>query len=151
MNIEAANCSAAIFCSESRLPTRYGTFLVRVYRAEDGTEPVALVSGEVRGQTNVLVRVHSACLTSEIFGSLKCDCQAQLEMALGEVQAQGGVVVYLHQEGRGIGLANKIKAYQLQEQGYDTIEANRLLGLPVDGRDYRAAAASGIRRCRNHA
>src|SRR5690606_34104688 len=105
-------------------------------------EHLALVFGDVKNQQNVPVRVHSECLTSEVFGSLKCDCREQLEAAQAEIARRGrGMVLYLRQEGRGIGLANKIRAYALQAQGADTIEANRLLHLPVDARQYDVAAA----------
>lgn len=105
-------------------------------------EHLALVMGDVRGKRHVPVRVHSECLTSEVFGSLKCDCKEQLERAQAEVARRGiGVILYLRQEGRGIGLANKIRAYALQALGADTIEANELLHLPVDARQYDVAAA----------
>jgi len=128
------------FYGESHLPTHFGRMRVRVYRDSDGDEPVAIVHGEVRDLENVPVRVHSACFTSETLGSLRCDCREQLEFAMEYVAREDGIVLYLHQEGRGIGLGNKIRAYALQEQGHDTVDANRLLGLPDDTRSYEAAA-----------
>ncbi|HKO53206.1 MAG TPA: GTP cyclohydrolase II, partial [Polyangiaceae bacterium] len=131
------------------LPTRHGLFQVRVFRWEDPSvhpslsrEHCALVMGEVRGRRNVPVRVHSECLTGEVFSSLKCDCREQFDHAQAAIAEHGyGVILYLRQEGRGIGLANKVRAYALQAMGADTVEANELLHLPVDARTYDVAAA----------